>query len=349
MGTRTTAVLSAVLLAVTVLAAGCDAAPSTTTAVAAHAAVALHGTGQVNLSQEAARPPCGWPTLPRATYDHVVWIWLENRSYETMIGGPGSAQRRQAPYFNRLADECGLATDYHNISHPSQPNYVAAVAGTTGDVTTNCEPSRCSLPDVPTLFTQLTARGRQWRAYDESMERPCLSRNDGRYVDRHNPEVYFPSDTRQCRAWDQPLGTATGGPLMTALRNDTLPAFSFITPNVCSDMHSCSTREGDDWLARWVPRIVTSPVYQQGTTALFITFDEGEHGHTSDCAENTTDVGCHVATIVVAPQTPRGARSAQLFNHYSLLKTTEALLGIGDYLGHANDADTRSMVSAFRL
>src|SRR5947209_15868683 len=142
MSTRTSAVLGpvlgAILLAGSVLVAGCDAAPSATTVVAAHAAVAVHGSAQVDLSKEAAGPPCGWPTLPRATYDHVVWIWLENRSYETMIGGPGSVQRRLAPYFNQLADECGLATDYHNISHPSQPNYVAAVAGTTGAVTTNC-------------------------------------------------------------------------------------------------------------------------------------------------------------------------------------------------------------------
>ncbi len=298
---------------------------------------------------ERVLPACGRGGVAPANYRHVVWIWLENRSFHTVIGGPGSAARRNAPYLNTLAADCGLATNYHNVSHPSQPNYFAAVAGTTGDVTSNCEPATCSLPHIPTLFTQLTATGRQWRSYEESMPSRCASGNSGAYVDRHNPEVYFSSDSKQCKAWDLPLGTDRSGPLVTALADDTLPAFSFITPNVCSDMHSCSTASGDEWLARWVPRIVHSPGYEQGDTALFITFDEGEGGVTNHCARNTSDVGCHVATIVVSPNTPRGTRSAELFNHYSLLKTTEQLLGIRHYLGHAADADTRSMASAFRL
>ena len=276
-----------------------------------------------------------------------MWIWLENRSYDTVIGPRGSRAQRSAPYFNALAGSCGLATNYHNVSHPSQPNYFAAVAGTTGGVTSNCEASACPLGNRQTLFTQLTSTGREFRSYEESMPSPCYGRNSGTYVDRHNPEVYFSSDLAQCKAWDVPLGTGTSGPLVTALATNTLPAFSFVTPNVCSDMHSCSTQAGDTWLARWVPRIVASQGYQEGDTAVFITFDEGEGGHTYRCATNTTDIGCHVATVVVAPSTPQGTRSAVLFNHYSLLRTTEQLLGIRDYLGQA--ATANSMVTAFRL
>ena len=82
---------------------------------------------------------------------------------------------------------------------------------------------------------------------------------------------------------------------------------------------------------------------------IFITWDEGEGGSTDDCATNTSDRGCHIATLVVSPSTPRGTRSAVLFNHYALLKTTEQLLGITAYLGHARDASSRSMRSAFHL
>jgi hypothetical protein len=38
-----------------------------------------------------------------------------------------------------------------------------------------------------------------------------------------------------------------------------------------------------------------------------------------------------------------------LFNHYALLRTTEQLLGIKTYLGHARDASSRSMRPAFHL
>ncbi len=49
---------------------------------------------------------------------------MENHSFGDIIGNTA-----QAPYLNSLAAECGLATNYHNISHPSLPNYIAATSG----------------------------------------------------------------------------------------------------------------------------------------------------------------------------------------------------------------------------
>jgi len=100
-------------------------------------------------------------------------------------------------------------------------------------------------------------------------------------------------------------------------------------------MHDCSVATGDAWLKRWVPRILASSAYASGTTALFITFDEGSGSSN------------HVATVVVSPTTPPGTRARSAFDHYSLLKTTEQLLGISSYLGHADDS--RSMRPAFHL
>jgi hypothetical protein len=79
---------------------------------------------------------------------------------------------------------------------------------------------------------------------------------------------------------------------------------------------------------------------------VFITWDEGEGGHSNHCATNTTDVGCHVATIVISPTTEQGTKSGTLFNHYSLLRTTEQLLGL-PLLGLAQSAN--GMQSAFGL
>ena len=103
---------------------------------------------------------------------------------------------------------------------------------------------------------------------------------------------------------------------------------------------------GDKWLAANLPTILTSPEYVSGSTAVFITWDEGEGGTATKCATNTTDVGCHVATIVISPSTKPGTRSAKLFNHYSLLRTAEQLLGL-PLLGRA--ASSPSMAPAFGL
>jgi hypothetical protein len=99
-------------------------------------------------------------------------------------------------------------------------------------------------------------------------------------------------------------------------------------------------------LASNLPVIFNSPQYRDGSTAVFLTWDEGEGGTALNCATNTTDVGCHVATIVISPSTVPGTTSATLFNHYSLLGTTEQLLGLPE-LGLASSFPT--MAAAFHL
>lgn len=92
--------------------------------LAALAAVSITIAGAAAVSAPAANAagPCGTVATAPA-YKHVVWIWMENHSFSDIIGSS------QAPYLNSLASECGLATNYHNVSHPSLPNYLAATSG----------------------------------------------------------------------------------------------------------------------------------------------------------------------------------------------------------------------------
>ena len=77
--------------------------------------------------------------------------------------------------------------------------------------------------------------------------------------------------------------------------------------------------------------ILAAPNYRAGNTTILLIWDEGN-------ASN------HVPEITVSPFTLAGATSATRFDHYSLLKTTEQLLGL-PMLGNANSAT--SMLSAF--
>ena len=168
----------------------------------------------------------------------------------------------------------------------------------------------------------------------------CEPANDGEYAVRHNPPPYYTTLTN-CSSNDVPYSQLT-----TDLAGGTLPAFSFVTPNLIDDMHDGTIAQGDSWLASNVPVILNSSEYQSGNVVLFITWDEGEGGKSSDCATNLTDIGCRVATLVVSPSTIAGTQSATLFNHYSLLETTEHLLGLPP-LGEA--ATANDMSSAFNL
>ena len=172
------------------------------------------------------------------------------------------------------------------------------------------------------------------------MPSSCHKADSGEYAVRHNPPPYF-TTLRGCATSDVPYTR-----LASDLSAGKLPAFSFITPNLIDDMHNSSVPVGDKWLAANLPTILKSPEYTSGSTAVFITWDEGEGGTATKCATNQTDVGCHVATLVISPSTKPGTRSATLFNHYSMLGTAEQLLGL-PALGKA--AAFPTMTSAFHL
>jgi phospholipase C len=315
------------------------------------AAVALAGGTTAGASAPAAGhadTACrGAPPAP-GTYRHVIWIWMENHDY-------GAALRSSdAPFTNQLAAACGLATNYHNLTHPSLPNYIAATSGGTQGITDDCQPRECSRA-TQSLFGQVAQAGMTWTAYEESMPSPCDleggngSSPGGEYAPKHDPAAYYLPLRPSCARRILPLGTPAAGALARALTHRSLARFAFITPNLCNDTHDCPVSTGDAWLSRWVRKIVSSPTYRRERTAIFITWDEGEGGGSNHCAANTSDAGCHIATLVVSPSVRRGTRSAVLFNHYSLLRTTEELLGIPTYLGQAGDASTRSMRTPFHL
>src|SRR5947207_10080150 len=105
---------------------------------------------------------------------------------------------------------------------------------------------------------------------------------------------------------------------------------------------------GDLWLASWMRRILDSKTYRSGDTAVFVTWIDGSPAKPvdQDCTHAAAP-GCHVPALVVAPSVRPGTKSAERFTHYSLLRTTEELLGVPRYLGGA--ARAPSMRKAFGL
>ncbi|HEY2175358.1 MAG TPA: alkaline phosphatase family protein [Mycobacteriales bacterium] len=287
-------------------AAGNQSAPSTTASATPQAPTPPPQQG-----------PCGTAPVRPAAWQHVVWIVMENHSYSQVIGSSS------APYENALAGQCGLATNYFAITHPSLPNYVAMTSGNPQGITDDNPPSSHPL-GVASIFSQLGTGG--WRSLQESMPSNCLLTNSGQYAVKHNPAAYYTNIRTDCQNYDVPLGATP----------DISARFTFVTPNLCNDTHDCSVTTGDDWLKAFIPKLTSSPQYQSGTTAIFLTWDEDDSAS-----------GNQVATIVIAPSTITGTKSAVRFSHYSLLRTTEEMLGLTTYLGGA--ASAASMRSAFNL
>jgi phosphatidylinositol-3-phosphatase len=265
--------------------------------------------------------PCGTRAKPPVRYRHVVWIVMENKGFSDIIGSSA------APYINSVAKKCGVATNFNAESSPSLPNYVAMTSGGTQGISDDDNPSSHHLA-VPSIFSQL--RG-NWRALAESMPSHCRLSDSGLYAVRHNPAAYYTNIRQRCASRDVRLTY----PLNLSAK------FTFVTPNICDDMHSCpnapdpqttkQVRNGDTWLSSFLPKVLTSPQYQSGSTAVFLTWDEDGH----------------IPTIIIAPSTRPGSTSSATFTHYSLLRTTEQMLGIRTYLGRA--ASAVSMRSAFHI
>jgi hypothetical protein len=240
---------------------------------------------------------------------------MENKPYSAIIGSSA------APYENELAQSCGLATNYSGVAHPSLPNYIAATSGSTQGITDDAAPASHPLA-VASIFGQTTSG-----SYNESMPTNCYLVDAYPYVVRHNPEAYYTLLQSECQTNDVPLSAFDPG---------NLPQFSFVTPNVCNDTHDCSVTTGDTWLKNFVPQIIGSADYQAGRTAVFITWDEDDYSSTN-----------HIPLIVLSQYTAPGTSSAMVADHYSLLRTTEQLLGIPTELGAA--ATAASLRAAFHL
>ena len=302
-------------------------------------------TGAPGSLAASARPCRG--VAPPARYTHVIWIVFENQGYDQVIGN------HSLPYTNRLAASCGLATHYYGVGDPSLPNYIAMTSGGTWGVTGDSSPSL----HVPSIFSQVKARHRQWRSYSESMPANCYRSDypssNPVYTAHHEPVIYYAGVGRDCARWDVPLGTVRKGPLARALARNTLPAFAFIGPNDDggTTKRGCSRPCGDvdpplsdSFLRAWMAKIIGSRAYASGKTVVFVTWDEDATFESSLCPALNCD---HLATLVVSPSVQPGRRSAIVSSHYSLLRTTEDLLRLRGHLGKA--AAASSMASAFHL
>jgi hypothetical protein len=257
-------------------------------------------------------------------YDHVIWIWMENKNLSAVLDAT------HAPFMSSLAESCGTALQFvdHGV-HPSLPNYIAATSGDTQGVHDDATPSSHPL-NVDNIFRQVRALGKTAKSYEEAMPGNCTLRSTSRYAVKHNPAAYYigGEDRSACEhddvAFDEFLPDLDRG----------LADFSLITPDICNDMHDCPVATGDQWLQSVVPAITSSPTYREGSTALFIVFDESQGDGT-------------MPFIAVAPSIAPATRATGQIDHFSLLAFTEDALGITTHLGKA--ATAPSLADAFGL
>lgn len=271
--------------------------------------------------------PCG--TVGSTSYDHVIWILMENKSYGSVIGS-GSA-----PYETALAQQCATAAHWNDAGgqYNSLPNYIALTTGIlTGDsrlvpFSCDCAPASSVNVTVDNLFRQVRAAGLTEKSYAEGMSGDC-SNSGTTYAPKHNPALYMwgGSDRQACSADDVPMGSNSSGALIDDLRAGRLPNFSFIAPNLCNDTHDCGVATGDVYLKTLMGNILASSLYRHGHTAVVVVWDEDTP----------------VPNIVVSPSVHPGTVVESTVSHYSLLRATEDIFGLPRLLSAAAAPDLRA-------
>jgi hypothetical protein len=154
-------------------------------AAQAHASAASHVTATVAASSASSGP------------QHIFYIMMENHGTDQILGNVADA-----PYINSLAARYNVALNYHGVTHPSLPNYLAAISGDSQGIfddckagaTVTCAPEEfvpdsgdatdgasltpaqvAAASNTPHLFSgrnivdQIEGSGRTWKAYMQSM------------------------------------------------------------------------------------------------------------------------------------------------------------------------------------
>ncbi len=282
-------------------------------------------------SSTATPFPTRLPTsiAPIPNFDHIFVIVMENKEESDVIGNSA------APYINSLAYQYGLAANYYAVSHPSLPNYLELLGGSTFGITSDC--TDCFI-NAPNLIDQLERARKSWKAYMEDMPGPCYVGSTQTYAMKHDPFLYF-DDIRSNQARCAHVVPLSG--FARDLATDSLPDFVWITPNLCHDTHDCGVSAGDAWLQQMVPQILQAR-YQHPRIALFLVWDEGSSN--AGCCQLVS--GGHVPLVVVSPLGKRGFTSHVAYDHASLLLTIEAAWNLGT-LGDANCACTNPLSDFF--
>jgi acid phosphatase len=224
--------------------------------------------------------------MPR--WDHVVVVVLENQSAD---------QVRALPYLSSLRAAGRELTALYAVARPSQPNYIALFSGGTQGVADNNSHDLTG----ENLSTRLAASGYRMVSWAQSLPTRGFRGDAYPYLRKHNPAASFstvPDDT--IRPFSElPADFST------------LPAVSFIIPDMVHDMHDDSPAHSDAWLGTVLPGYVAWAVTHR--SLLIVTFDEPDTGLGADVTL------APILTILVGDGV-RPSVSAQRLSLYSLLK-----------------------------
>ncbi|KAK6966637.1 phosphoesterase-domain-containing protein [Favolaschia claudopus] len=272
-------------------------------------------------------------------FDRVIQVWLENTDFETAAS---------TPIFESLAEQGVLLTNYNSVTHPSEPNYIAAVGG---DFFGAHDDNMYHIPsNISTIVDLLEDKDISWATYQENMAEDAYygfnyaapnyasptSPAYPYYVRKHNPLVIFDAISQDKERRGR---IRTFNDFANDVVNGTLPQWIFVTPNMVNDAHDTTIDFAASFLEYWLLPLLTDPRVNSPRTLVLLTFDENE----------TFGKQNRVWSVLLGQAVPlklRGTTDDTLYTHYSTLSTVQANWGLKS-LGRQDTNATVSNVFSF--
>ncbi|KAK9376556.1 phosphoesterase family-domain-containing protein [Lipomyces chichibuensis] len=249
-------------------------------------------------------------TVSGKVFDRFVIVWLENTDYDAAYGQADLAY---------LAESGLLLTNYFAITHPSEPNYVAAVGGDYFGIDSD---DFFQIPsNVSTIVDLLDTKGISWAEYQEDLpyagfqgfnfSNQVTYKND--YVRKHNPLIIYDSIVNNASRVDNIKNFTS---FYDDLNNKQLPQWMFITPNMTNDGHDTTVDYCGNWARNFLQPLMNNTYFWDNTLVL-LTFDENE-------TDGTQNRVWALLTGGALPKSLKGKTDATFYSHYSEIATVEA-------------------------
>lgn len=278
---------------------------------------AVHSAAQQAPSVASDAPAAN----PHKHFDRVLIVILENQAYVAAI---------KDKYLKQLADEGVEFTDFHALAHPSYPNYLGLIAGSTFGMRGIFGDDQKDFPDDDqhrTIGDEL-----DWKNYAEEYPgkpgKPAYLYDATKYARKHVPFLSFQKVQKQ--EPQNVVSVDTKNPhnaFVTDVENSrldpkdskykALATYMFYSPNVDDDGHDTNLGTASTWLKNFMENWFPSD--SRAGTLLIVTFDE------SEAPERKSN---HIYTVFLGDMVKAGQKVDVRYNHYDILRTIEDNFGV---------------------
>src|SRR5437773_2430689 len=327
----------------------------------ARSLAALCTLGLLLSSCGPVRPVAALPSPGVERIGHVIVVYLENRSFDGLYGSfPGANGLPQAAAIAPQLDKAGnpyaalpRAMDNSKTPAVADARFPTELANRPFDLASYAPADQPIgnpvhrfyqeqlqidggkmdrfvawadlLPSLtnPTIGDRLTAKGVDWAWYSGGWDDAIAGRPDPTFVFHHQPFAYFASYADGTDGRRQHLKDERD--FMSALRDQTLPAVSFVKPIGADSGHPKygDVRRGEDHVAALVKAVQDSEYWKE--TVIVLTYDEngGFWDHVAPPTIDRWGPGTRVPTIVVSPFAKKGYVDHTRYDTTSILRLIE--------------------------